>query len=192
MEKMYWETLNFTKTPKPRKIEIGKFKAVSIEMEHGWEGIPKNKLFIGIDPGVHYGITLISSRIMEIIYGKLPKLKTFTGMESVNLIKDLINEYQLHSYRPDDIHVFVEGAAFRTQYGQTKLEQVRFGFVVGFSGLLNTDKIKYIPPSSARKLTFGNGNMSGKTEWLMLNENAADSVVLALAALTTYKSGDIT
>jgi hypothetical protein len=41
--------------------------------------------------------------------------------------------------------------------------------------------IKYIAPSSARKIAFGNGNKAAKDHWFMLNEHASDSIGIGLA-----------
>lgn len=133
---------------------------------------------IGVDPGVNYGITVITNMGMEVIWGKLPKLSHFIGLESAELAKDVSKLYKFNKYTP---HVYIEGPAFRSNFGQTKLEQCRSGFIHGFIDYMPEAEIKYIAPSSARKIAFGNGNKSAKDLWFMLNENASDSIGIGLA-----------
>lgn len=191
---MFWETLNFTKS-KPVAVVISglmyggmaRVKQVVIPHEFGHDVIG-NRVFIGIDPGVHFGATYITKDRLTVLWGNLPKLSNFVGLESREIGRAVAREcLAFGSYMtgvsPDDVYVYIEGPAFAAQFGQTKLEQARFGFVLGFEDLVNIDHIKYIAPASARKIAFGDGKKAGKDIWLNINENGADSVGVALSCL---------
>ena len=189
---MFWETLDFTKKLNQTKISLGMCPVKSIFIDTRYPGFPSGKhLFIGVDPGINFGITLISTSVIEIMYGRLPRLGEFAGMNSMHLIEKLGYEYDLASYDPKNLHVYVEGAAYKSRYGQVELEQVRFGFVQGFSKFVHQDNIKYIPPSTARKKAFGSGKKSAKDLFVNINHNGADSIGVALACITDY-IGDVT
>ena len=137
-----------------------------------------NHVCVGVDPGVNYGITVVTNLGMEVIWGKLPRVSHFVGLEAAELARHVSTIYKFKNFEP---HVYIEGPAFRSNYGQTKLEQCRSGFIHGFKDFMSEVNIKYIAPSSARKIAFGNGNKSAKDLWLMLNENASDSIGIGLA-----------
>ena len=169
---------------KPHKIQLGKYTARSffylfpdwVYDKYGDKY--HDHVCIGVDPGVNYGITVVTNLGMEVIWGKLPKLSSFIGLESAELARDVSKIYKFNRFTP---HVYIEGPAFRASYGQTKLEQCRSGFIHGFKDHMPETNIKYIAPSSVRKVAFGNGNKSAKNLWFMINENASDSIGIGLA-----------
>ena len=182
---MFWETLDFSKVmTKPHKVQLGSYTAKSffyLFPEWVYEKYGEkyyDHLCVGVDPGVNYGITVITNLGMEVIWGKLPKFSNFIGLESAELARSIGKLYKFTKFDP---HVYIEGPAFRTNYGQTKLEQCRSGFIHGFNDYMPETNIKYIAPRSAGKIAFGNGNKSAKDHWFMLNENASDSIGIGLA-----------
>lgn len=184
---MFWETLNITKKSSQTKIKLGTCKITSTWVDVPYPEFPKGHMFIGVDPGVNFGITIITENTVEVIYGKLPHKAKFVGMEAQELVRDMNKEYEFSKYyTPDQLHVYVESAAFKSQYGQVLLEQVRYGFVQGFSEFVPTENLQYIPPSTARKKAFGNGNLSAKNLMPNINNNGADSIGVALACVADY------
>ena len=178
---MYWETLNFTK--KPIKIDYGHYKCRYVSDTTTYPDFPKGHIFIGVDPGINYGITIINELETHVIWGSLPKMNPFHGLEAIEALDNVWADGRFYpiSSNIEVVHAYVEGPAFGAQFGQTKLEQVRFGFVVGLHDI--TDDIKYVAPSHARKVAFGDGKKAGKNIWININENGADSIGVALACL---------
>ncbi|MBE0573329.1 hypothetical protein IH575_00295 [Candidatus Dojkabacteria bacterium] len=184
---MFWETLNITKKSSQTKIKFDICKVTSTWVDVAYPDFPTGHLFIGVDPGVNFGITIISETVLEVVYGKLPHKDKFVGKESEQLIQQMDKEYQFSRYyKPDQLHVYVESAAFKSQYGQVLLEQIRYGFVQGFTPFVKPENLQYIPPSTARKKAFGNGNLSGKDLFPNINNNGADSIGVALACIVDY------
>ena len=185
---MFWETLDFTKKSNQTKTKMSGVKVSHVYFDNSYPDFPApGYLFVGVDPGMNFGITLISERVIEVMWGKLSRVGEFMGRQSQNLAESLGYDYELeYYYDKDKIHVYVEGAAYRSQYGQVELEQIRFGFVQGFSKFAHLDNIKYIPPSTARKKAFGSGKLSGKDLFVNINNNGADSIGVALAAVSDY------
>lgn len=130
---------------------------------------------IGIDPGVNFGLTIIEKELVFIFWGKLPirKKKGWHGIDAYNFVLDWIP--------PQGGPAVVEGAAYKSHFGQVGLEEVRFGFFFGLyqRGL----DVSIMAPAAVRMTAFGHGRTSAAELWPELNHNAADSVGCALAAI---------
>ncbi len=135
------------------------------------------KVCIGIDPGVNFGITFIYGNEIEIWNGHLPKEGKPTPWEYGYEAYDFLNE-ALKNY-VGRIAV-VEGAAYRDTYGQVGLESVRFAYYLALAH--NGWEVTIKPPMSIRKTIFGDGRIFAGNEWPLLNDNAADSLAIALYA----------
>jgi len=138
---------------------------------------------IGVDPGIHFGITILHETWVYVLWGSLPKLLHFPGLEAFALASSLIKaDWQLQAIFKMGLKyvVRVEGPAYSERVGQPLLEQIRFGFAHGF--VQHYGDTKYMQPNTARKLAFGSANKTGKDIWINLNPNAADSLGLAIAA----------
>lgn len=182
---MFWETLNFTTRKKNKRI-LGNtgVKLTTINMEKAAKYVDsKDTAYIGVDPGVHFGITIILPGVFDVIWGTLLHSEEFIGLESTAVIQQLFCDYELNRFAPDNTHMYIEGPAFNARYGQTKLEQCRYGFVVGMSPYITHSNIQYISPSTARKKAFGSGKQKASDIWINIDPNAADSVGLALTCL---------
>jgi hypothetical protein len=161
-------------------------------------------LAVGIDPGVNFGMTVINMEYVQVIYGKLPTdkrpgwrgiyaydyicthfqllNKAVTSQSSDLTLQELdwIAERQLFS-------AVVEGAAYHSRFGQVGLEEVRFGFFLALHHL--GFKVSILAPASIRLIAFGSGKKQALDLWPAMNQNGADSIGCALAALEV-KNGD--
>lgn len=144
----------------------------------------KGGLFVGIDPGVNYGITVINMDYAQIIHGVLPAASLgMRGATVYEMIKDYFSMLDVHA---TNNFAVVEGAAYSRFFGQVPLEEVRFGF---FLGLLHSGfNVQISSPSGIRKIAFGNGKLSAVDVYPTMNQNAADSVGCALAASVLFSS----
>lgn len=136
------------------------------------------KMAVGIDPGVNYGITIITGDTVQVFYGKLDGDSTpgMRGIAASELIRTLFTDYWYEKW-----FAIVEGAAYNAHFGQVGLEEVRFGF---FSALMyKYFRAVIVPPASVRKLAFGSAKISAVDLWPTMNQNAADSIGCALAAI---------
>jgi len=148
--------------------------------------LPGNeKTAIGIDPGVNFGMTIINREYVQIFYGKLPTDKR-VGYRGINAYNYIMNS-ALQMYTSVDasvrnnINAVVEGAAYRDQFGQVTLEEVRFGFFfalyeIGFN-------VSIVPPATIRKGALGHGRATVGELYPNLNHNACDSIGAAFYAL---------
>src|SRR4030067_2973868 len=83
---------------------------------------------IGIDPGRNFGIAIATKGYVVVYDGSLPQQeeKWRYGVFAIYLVK------RIFSGPPEDYRVgVVEGAAYRAQFGQVGLAEVRFGFAYG-------------------------------------------------------------
>lgn len=167
-----WSKITF---PNKRKKTASGLWQVEAEFEFGANG---GRIAVGVDPGVNFGVTIIYGHRVSVLNGKLPRRteKGWYGVEAYNLIQDICNAYDVGS----DIAV-VEGASYRSQFGQVGLEEVRFGF---FFGLYKIGaNVHIVPPATVRLRAFGSGKQQAGEIWPWLNHNGADSIGMALAAL---------
>jgi len=144
---------------------------------------------VGVDPGIHFGITILSHFYVGVMWGALPHLDQFPGVEAINFVHRMLsNESPWEMiFRSGVAKVIrVEGPAYREMVGQPLLEQVRFGFAYGFMQMFKD--VSYMQPNTARYRAFGHGTKAGKDIWVNVDENAADSIGLALGAAYDYVS----
>lgn len=141
----------------------------------GFEG-----LVVGVDPGVNFGLTIINLEYVQVFNGKLPSQSEpgKHGIDAYNLVKEIFN-WQSDFHHP----AVVEGAAYNRMFKQVELEETRFGFFLALydSGF----EARIVPPASIRLKAFGHGRSQAGEIWPFLNQNAADSVGCALAAMET-------
>jgi hypothetical protein len=132
----------------------------------------------GVDPGRNFGLTLYLPHTGDLITygGKLPAGDY--PMEAQSFINDFVGNGPKIWVNDS---VLIEGASYGDKYGQVLLEGIRMAFELAFKnlGFMN---VKRIAPNSARKIVLGSGKETGKAIWPTINPNAADSVVIALAA----------
>lgn len=133
---------------------------------------------IGIDHGNAYGITVVDGEKVDILWGRLPKSKEpgESAILALNLLKSTIGMVDY-----EHVPAVVEGAAYRRPYGQAGLAEIRTGFFLGLYELGYDVHIR--PPMAIRKAAFGSGKTSALDLWPNINQNAADSIGCALAAL---------
>lgn len=145
---------------------------------------------IGVDPGVNFGITFIQEQEITICSGHLLNIKKKTpgweyGIIAYDFMRDLV-KYVVHKWRGSAV---IEGASYNDTYGQVGLESVRFALQLGMihSGF----EVKVAAPKSARKAIFNDVNMHAGDYWpLIKNNNAADSLAIALYALKLKEDND--
>ena len=166
---------------KKTKRKLVSFPVTIVEQEVEHPTLKENQIVIGIDPGVNYGVTFLSKNFIGVLWGRLPRKQILVGFEALDLARTLSWAYQSKLWIPFGAvpNVYIEGPSYGDTVGQPLLEQVRFGFAVGFHQA--KCPVHYIPPMSARKLAFGSGKTKGSDVWVNINPNGADSVGLALA-----------
>ena len=140
---------------------------------------------MGIDPGRHFGITIIQSDRVDVVWGTFPSASheeygrmAYDVLPFVFLV--LEGDIPKWDIFMKQAFCYVEGAAYHDTYGQVGLAEVRFGFYLGMEHL--GIRCKYIAPMSARKVAFGSAKIKAPDLWPVLNKNAADSVGIAMAA----------
>lgn len=188
MEPMFWETIRMNQMRK-RKIDIGWMILTSVTVPVEIPKVPPGFVSVGVDPGINFGIAVLRERSLEVFWGKVPRKMALPGMEAIALAGDLcavdFGEIIWRDVRGPLIPpVYIEGPSYNDTVGQPLLEQMRFGFAVGFDRAGYDPK--YLPPMTARKLAFGHGKKAGKDIWITINQNGADAVGLALAGLEIY------
>lgn len=144
--------------------------------------LPGNqRLAIGVDPGVNFGLTVIYGETVENYYGKLAtdKRTGYRGINAYNLIKSPVLNLDLLQH--DVIPAVVEGAAYRDPYGQVVLEEVRFGFFFALYQL--GFNVSIVPPATIRKGALGHGRATVGELFPNLNHNACDAIGAAFYAL---------
>lgn len=137
---------------------------------------------VGIDPGRNFGLTLIYEDKAYIHYGKLHKQKP---QWKYGFLAEDYAESWLKNNLPH--FVVIEGPAFRAagggkMYGEANLGHIRMGFASAF----HTKGIEtiFIPPASSRKKVMGSAKVKGADVWVMLDHNAAESLLLAIYGAT--------
>lgn len=168
-----------------QKIKLQKNKEKFIHDNiSGWviKGTMKGNAFrvIGIDPGVNFGFVIVDKEDVFVYYGKV-KTKAKNNrieysIDVMNMTKSLIAIYDMHN-----VTCVIEGAAYRKQFGQVQLAEVRNGFFIGCRKFSN--KVYISPPATIRKIAFGHGYLHGLELFPTLNANAADAIGVAMTAL---------
>ena len=186
MDVAFWETIDFSEVKK-RKYSVNNVELNYIFPEYGVITELENITCIGVDPGINFGVTFLSNGVMAVIWGSLPGHHEFPGIEAMMLGSQMIlndTPWSAVFENTRQLIIRVEGAAFSERFGQPLLEQVRFGFMYGmtYKTLKWPVDVKYLQPNSARLQAFGHGEVAGKNLWPNLNQNAADSIGLAIAA----------
>lgn len=144
-------------------------------------GVPTTGSIFAVDPGVNFGITIITpDSKVNILWGTLDKHPSHAehGLMAENLIIQLVKRYKAEKAK-----FVLEGAAFNKAFGQVGLAEVRQGFYAGMRKF--TEEFSVVPPMTARKVVFGNGRTQAGDIWPLLNHNAADSLGLAYYGLYT-------
>jgi len=157
---------------------------------HLLEGkLPGNELTaVGIDPGVNFGMTVINREYVQVVWGKLPRQEK-KGWHGIDAFDHMVEYFGPGVDRDlDDAYhgmkAVVEGASYRSQFGQVGLEEVRFGF---FFGLYKQGfDVSIVPPATIRKEVSGSGKTQAMDIWPLLKHDACDSIFCALYALGQY------
>lgn len=139
-----------------------------------------NGLVVGVDPGVNFGMTVFNLGYVQILHGKLPR-QTERGWHGIDAFELMCRYFEGTETMPKICKAVVEGAAYNRMFKQVELEEVRIGFFLGLHYC--NFRTSIVPPASIRLKAFGNGRMQAGDIWPFLNQNAADSVGAALAAL---------
>ena len=169
------------------KIELSQSKPLKYKWPntHMVEGSMKGNrnLAVGIDPGANFGLTVINMEYVQIVYGHLPPTKDVGryGISAYEYIMDYFRVVGDKFFIALRSVAVVEGAAYNAQYGQSMLEEVRFGFYLALYHL--GFDVRILPPASVRKIAFGYGKQQAGDIWPLLKHDAAASVGCALAAL---------
>ena len=137
-------------------------------------------IVVGIDPGVNFGMTIISAGYIQVIYGKFPT-EHRVGWHGIHIYEWMIKYFE-DIYLPG--RAIVEGAAYHSKYGQPLLEEVRFAFFLALHNL--GFQVEIVPPATIRKVVFNNGKQQAGEWWPWLNHNGADSLSIALYALEEH------
>lgn len=129
---------------------------------------------IGIDPGKDWGITVFP------FYKKV--LSFHCNLNSDNMVTqayEVLNYLLSHSWITGGVQLaVVENAAFGAPFGQVSLAEKRAAFIIACHNRgIATLKV---PPQTIRKKVFGSATIAGKNIWININENAADSIPMAL------------
>lgn len=159
-------------------LEVGSLKFMSSALPSD----RSNSLIVGIDPGRNFGMTIIQEDgTMLIVSGTMKKGNWNSyGEDAFRIGKILGTLYGGYG------QFYIEGASYGDLAGQVGLSQVRFGFYLGIWSTLKRPWlpcINIVPPATARKVAFGNGNFKAWELWPELNQNAADSIGIALYGL---------
>jgi len=138
--------------------------------------MPDGVYIVGIDPGRNYGFTILGPYGTGwVYYGKMIKHdpdEAYTKYIIDDFVPSMVGMYPIK-------FAVVEGAAYDKTFGQVGLEAIRCGFYAGMERICPTD---IAPPSTVRKVVFGNGKMQAMDVWYDINHNAADSLAIALYA----------
>lgn len=129
---------------------------------------------IGVDPGRRWGMGILLDGILYAYWGILPAPDK--NIEYFDYISDFVATW-LPKNIPSKL-VFVEGASYGEKFGQILLEDIRFSFELAFKK--RGCEVSLVPPKTARKIVFGNGNTKASEIWVKINGNGADGACLAL------------
>ena len=136
----------------------------------------------GIDPGINYGIAQVYRKFIYVAWGRLDvrtMKKPNHYMEAAEAAHRLMET--IPYVEGNDLHpVALEGAAFRSKFGEANLAYVRAGFYLGLRSRGYFPEL--VPPMSDRLRVIGSGKAKGEELWPLLNANGADAAVLALYA----------
>jgi len=134
--------------------------------------VPIKHTFMGIDPGVNFGVALLTRRGLRLIWGEL---------QGYDEVEQMFAASQVALYFRDafgPILTVVEGPAPKFPYRQATLGHMRAGFIIGAM-----PNVLMIPPATIRVLAFGHGNETGLNIWPRVNENAIAALGCVLAAV---------
>ena len=168
-----------------RKIADQKWGDVKIVVS--WSRIPGRKKWygIGVDPGRNFSVATLDGREAWLFRGILTNVdktkKYLYAEEAFDIMAKGLNYYGQGS-------AVVEGAAFKSTYGQADLAHVRMGFYLGLRAAGHNVSIH--PPSTIRANALGKGSLGGLEVWPELNHNDGDSLATALYAAGLRK-GDL-
>lgn len=152
-------------------------KEDDVKVVYGLMSEPKDTICIGIDPGVNFGISIITGKQILICNGKLPVRKT--AGEHGKDAYEFVMEHIIQHVDGAALSV-VEGAAYDKTFGQVGLAEVRFGFYLGLYVRNANPQICAI--KTIRASVLGSGKETAFDRWPLLNHNAADSLGCALMA----------
>lgn len=129
---------------------------------------------VGIDPGRKFGVAIAAGNRVVVYDGILPQQteKWRYGVLAIEFIK------RVFSGPPADIRIGVtEGAAYRAQFGQVGLAEVRFGFAYGLL-VVGVKDVRIVAPATLRKAVLGSGRAAVPYEmWPTLSTNGSDALV---------------
>ena len=157
---------------------------ILLELEHD-----SDIIIFGIDPGTtHLGISkLLSSKdengATAIIY-EINFSRADNAIERIDTVSQILQHFLTYDpyFGIVDYKVAIEGASYGNPYRQVELAEVRAACACW--GIKNyASNIRFIPPSTVRKTTFGNGKLPAQVFWTELEEypNAAAALSIALA-----------
>ena len=139
---------------------------------------------VGIDPGRNFGVAIAAGGYVVVYDGSLPQQeeKWRYGVLAIDLVK------RIFSGPPEAYRVgVVEGAAYRAQFGQVGLAEVRFGFAYGLLQAGVRD-VQIKAPATLRKHVLGSGRAAVPyANWPTLSTNGADALVAMGYALMDIK-----
>ena len=172
------------------KIESDKLLCKSFTV---WEGtINVDATVLAVDPGINFGLTLIKKGKVYCVSGKIepcePSLERACRIPSVvREILYLVGGDKASTLEappvPSGCIGAIEGSAFNKHYRQTLLAEVRMGFYLAIRRY-SRELPKVIPPMTARKLATGSGKEPVYLKYPLMNPNAADSLGIAIAAIS--------
>jgi hypothetical protein len=167
------------------KLVIPSGKPLKYRWPHTYlvEGkLPGNeKLAVGIDPGVNFGLTVINMDYVQVIWGSLPRQEK-KGMHGADAYQYVLQYFtMLEGHDVSTCRAVVEGAAYHSQFGQVGLEEVRFGFFLSLYHL--SFDVSIVPPATIRLGASGSGKTQAMDIWPQLKHDACDSIFCALYAL---------
>lgn len=178
----------------PKKYKIHKGLMM---MEGTFSG--NERIAIGVDPGINFGLTIISGESVKVYWGRLDVTKEqaskpgLKGVAAYNYVKSNVPSLSLpFSFTAEAVTYYdyqnpkavIEGAAYGRPHRQVELEEERFGFYLALRHM--GFDVVIMPPASIRLKAFGNGKLSAVDVYPSLNQNAVDSVGCALAAISRY------
>ena len=174
-KKMLIPTLSsFDKVDKFKRAHAKYSLSMARILDSGYENINT----IGIDPGVHFGVTILVNGIVYVYEGDLLYDKQHphdAGYSAFKLMQSDMFNSEFWSKRP--FNVIIENASFGSPYGRERLETVRTGLYLGCR--LYTNDIQVVPPATIKKEVLGNGKAQAMDVFPTLNHNGADSVSIA-------------
>ncbi len=134
----------------------------------------------GIDPGVHFGLTVIEGLKVFMFHGSLVSDPTpgRQGLIAYKFMQSIIGRF----LTPTDVipTVVIEGAAYGMPFRQVELSEIRTAFYL--AAVIWGYEATIKPPTTIRKSVFGNGKTQAGDEWPLINHNAADSLSMAIYA----------